>query len=56
MFLAKGKSENGIPFELKILNETTAIAMNEARLGINMETVTLETLKTERESQKSAQH
>ncbi len=56
MFLAKVKSENGIPFELKIPNDTTAKAMNEARLGINMETITPEVLKSEFESQKSAQH
>lgn len=54
MFLAKVKIEKGIPFELKIPNETTQIAMNEAKAGINMEAVTLDELKAEFENVKHA--
>ncbi|OHD86483.1 MAG: hypothetical protein A3I60_01370 [Sulfuricurvum sp. RIFCSPLOWO2_02_FULL_43_45] len=54
MFLAKVKIEKGIPFELKIPNETTQIAMNEAKEGINMEAVTLDELKAEFENAKHA--
>ena len=54
MFLAKVKREKGIPFELKIPNSTTANAMEEAQRGINMESVTLEELKSEFASIKHA--
>lgn len=54
MFLAKVKREKGIPFELKIPNSTTANAMEEAQKGINMESVTLEELKSEFASIKHA--
>ncbi|MCL4431732.1 MAG: type II toxin-antitoxin system RelB/DinJ family antitoxin [Epsilonproteobacteria bacterium] len=54
MFLAKVKREKGIPFELKIPNSTTASAMEEAQRGINMESVTLEELKSEFASIKHA--
>lgn len=56
MFLAKVKSENGIPFELKIPNEKTAQVMNEVLKGINMEETSIEQLKMEFESQKYAKH
>ncbi|MDD3463161.1 MAG: type II toxin-antitoxin system RelB/DinJ family antitoxin [Sulfurospirillaceae bacterium] len=56
MFLAKVKSENGIPFELKIPNEKTAQVMNEVLNGINMEETSIEQLKAEFESQKHAKH
>ncbi|MDD3323648.1 MAG: type II toxin-antitoxin system RelB/DinJ family antitoxin [Sulfurospirillaceae bacterium] len=56
MFLAKVKSENGIPFELKIPNEKTAQVMNEVLKGINMEETSIEQLKAEFESQKHAKH
>jgi len=52
MFLAKVKREKGIPFELKIPNDVTANAMEEARSGINMESITIDELKTEFESMK----
>ncbi|MBV5277532.1 MAG: type II toxin-antitoxin system RelB/DinJ family antitoxin [Campylobacteraceae bacterium] len=56
MFLAKVKSENGIPFELKIPNEKTAQVMNEVLKGTNMEETSIEQLKMEFESQKYAKH
>jgi DNA-damage-inducible protein J len=37
---------------LKIPNETTKMAMNEAKMGINMEAVTLDELKAEFENTK----
>lgn len=54
MFLAKVKREKGIPFELKIPNSITADAMEEAQKGINMESITLEGLKSEFASIKHA--
>ncbi|MDD5052280.1 MAG: type II toxin-antitoxin system RelB/DinJ family antitoxin [Sulfuricurvum sp.] len=54
MFLAKVKIEKGMPFELKIPNETTQLAMNEAKEGIGMEAVTLDDLKAEFETAKHA--
>ncbi|MFA6144145.1 MAG: type II toxin-antitoxin system RelB/DinJ family antitoxin [Sulfurimonas sp.] len=54
MFLAKVKREKGIPFELKIPNDVTANAMEEARSGINMESITIDVLKAEFESMKHA--
>lgn len=54
MFLAKVKIEKGIPFELKIPNEITQLAMNEAKEGVNMEAITLDELKVEIEHAKHA--
>lgn len=54
MFLAKVKSENGIPFELKIPNATTIQAMEESQKEINMESITLDSLKDEFRSQHNA--
>lgn len=56
IFLAKVKREKGIPFELKIPNETTIKTMQEARDGINMEAVSIDELKAEFESMKHAKH
>lgn len=56
MFLAKVKNENGIPFELKIPNETTANAMLEARENKNMEPSSIEQLKQDFKSVKNAKH
>jgi len=56
MFLAKVKSEKGIPFELKIPNETTIDAMNEVKLGKNIESTSIEQIKQEFESIKYAKH
>ncbi|MBD3799612.1 type II toxin-antitoxin system RelB/DinJ family antitoxin [Sulfuricurvum sp.] len=38
---------NGLPFEVKIPNNQTKKAIEEARKGINLETVTLEQLQEE---------
>jgi DNA-damage-inducible protein J len=56
MFLAKVTREKGIPFELKIPNETTIQAMQEARDGINMEAVSIDELEAEFENMKHAKH
>ena len=56
MFLAKVKNEKGIPFELKIPNETTIEAMNEAKLDRNMKAASIEQIKQEFESMKHAKH
>ncbi len=42
MFMKGIKRERGIPFELKIPNEETLAAMQDAEIGINMEEITLE--------------
>jgi len=39
---------NGLPFEAKIPNDETRKAMKEAMEGINLEEITLEDLKAER--------
>ena len=39
---------NGLPFEAKIPNDETLKAMKEAMEGINLEEITLEELKAER--------
>lgn len=44
IFLKKVKSENGIPFELKIPNDKTIEAMNEAK-NLEGETISLDDLK-----------
>ena len=40
--------ERGLPFEAKIPNDETLKAMKEAAEGINLEAITLEDLKAER--------
>ena len=55
MFLKGVKRERGIPFELKIPNETTLKAMQEAKDGINMEEITLDDMIKEIEKMKNAQ-
>ena len=40
--------ERGLPFEAKIPNEETRKAMKEAKEGINLEEITLDDLKAER--------
>ena len=47
MFMKGIKRERGIPFELKIPNEETLAAMQDAEIGINMEEVTLEEMIAE---------
>ncbi len=55
MFLKGIKREGGIPFELKIPNETTLKVMQEAKDGINMEEITLDDMIREIEEMKNAQ-
>jgi len=55
LFLKSVKRERGIPFELKIPNETTLKAMKEAKEGINMEETTLEEMIEEIEEMQHAQ-
>ena len=47
MFLTQSVLERGLPFELKIPNKETIKAIEDARAGINAETITLEQLKDE---------
>ena len=47
LFLKGIKRERCIPFELKIPNEETLQAMEEAEKGINMEEITLEEMIAE---------
>jgi len=42
IFLKGVKREKGIPFDLKMPNETTLKAMKEAKDGVNMEKVTID--------------
>ena len=45
IFLAQSVLEKGIPFELKIPNETTVKAIKDARANKNMTTISLDELK-----------
>ena len=45
IFLAQTVFEKGIPFEIKIPNEETKEAIQDARNGINMSKISLEDLK-----------
>ena len=47
MFMKGIKRERGIPFELKIPNEETLAAMQDAEMDINMEETTLEEMIAE---------
>ncbi len=47
IFLAQTVLEQGIPFQIKIPNETTKQAIKEARAGVNMSKISLEDLKKE---------
>jgi DNA-damage-inducible protein J len=55
IFLKSVKRERGIPLDLKIPNDTTRKAMQEAKEGINMEEVTLDDMLKEFEEIKNAQ-
>jgi DNA-damage-inducible protein J len=55
IFLKGVKRERGIPFELKIPNETTLKAMKEAKEGINMEETTLDDMIAEFQEIKNTQ-
>ena len=47
LFLTQSVLNRGIPFKIEIPNEETQQAIKEARMGKNMETITLEELKKE---------
>ena len=47
LFLTQSVLNRGIPFEIKIPNEETQQAIQEARTGKNMEKITFEELKKE---------
>jgi len=42
LFLKRVKRERGIPFDLKLPNETTLRVLHEAQAGINMEETSIE--------------
>ena len=54
IFLSQVALHKGLPFEVKIPNEETKKAIEEARKGINMEDTSLEQMIKERENSKSA--
>ena len=54
IFLSQVALQKGLPFEVKIPNEETQKAIEEARNGINMESVTIEEMITERENMENA--
>ena len=54
MFLSQVTLHKGLPFEVKIPNDETKKAIEEARQGINMESVSLEEMIAERENIKNA--
>jgi len=45
LFLKRVKQERGIPFELKVPNQETKKAIEEARAGLNMEKSSIEEMK-----------
>jgi len=47
MFLTQSVMERGLPFELKLPNEETIQAIEDAHKGINGDTVTFEELENE---------
>ena len=47
LFMKKIERERGIPFELKLPNDETLKAIEEAEAGINMEEITLEDMVAE---------
>jgi len=47
MFLAQSVLERGLPFEMRIPNDETIKAIEDARANINGETITLEGLEEE---------
>jgi len=47
MFLTQSVMERGLPFEMKIPNDETIRAIEDARAGINGETITMEELEKE---------
>ena len=53
MFLSQVTLHKGLPFEVKIPNDETKKAIEEARQGINMESVSIEEMIAERENIKN---
>jgi DNA-damage-inducible protein J len=47
MFLTQSVLERGLPFEMKIPNDETIQAIEDARNGVNADTITLEDLEKE---------
>jgi DNA-damage-inducible protein J len=47
MFLTQSVMERGLPFEMKIPNDETIQAIEDARNGVNADTITLEDLEKE---------
>ena len=54
IFLNQVALHKGLPFEVKIPNEETKKAIQEAREGINMESISIEDMIAERKSSQSA--
>ena len=54
IFLNQVALHKGLPFEVKIPNDETKQAIEDARKGINMESITIEEMIAERENQKNA--
>jgi len=54
IFLSQVVLHKGLPFEVKIPNEETKKAIEEARKGINMESTSIEEMIAERENMKNA--
>ena len=54
IFLTQVTLHKGLPFEVKIPNEKTKKAIEDARKGINMESISIEEMMKERESMKNA--
>jgi DNA-damage-inducible protein J len=54
IFLNQVTLHKGLPFEVKIPNEETQKAIEEARKGINMEPTSIEEMMAEREMRKNA--
>jgi len=54
IFLKQVTLHKGLPFEVKIPNEETQKAIEEARKGINMESTSIEEMMAEREMIKNA--
>jgi DNA-damage-inducible protein J len=54
IFLSQVALHKGLPFEVKIPNDETKQAIEDARKGINMESITIEEMIAEREKMKNA--
>lgn len=54
IFLSQVALHKGLPFEVKIPNDETKKAIEEARKGINMQNTSIEDMIAERENMKNA--